>query len=169
MLLCRSAGFSVEDDAVVLRLEPLHAILLFPAVRKANLSSAELPVLNSAAWPGKMHVEVHAIDASARVVFDAQVNVLSDAEAEASIPGEILLSELVLFDLQALLENLFGLLAPHSHMACNLLVAAYAERTNSHSALGEERLLLRKLLEHLGCAGEAIAALTDANVQHELL
>merc|ERR1719230_623570 len=118
---------SIQDDAIVLGLEPLHAILLLQPVLEADLALPELPVLDAAPRPREVHVEVHAVDARAGVVLDAEVDVLSDAEAEAAVLGEVLLPELVLLHLEALLENLLGLLTPNRHVAGDLLVAAHAE------------------------------------------
>ena len=67
---------SVQKDAVVLGLEPLHAILLLQLVGCAHLAHLQLAILHAAARPRKVHIEVHAVDACARVVLDPQVNVL---------------------------------------------------------------------------------------------
>ncbi len=42
----------------------------------AHLSHLQLAILHAAAGAAQMHVEVHAVDAGAGVVLDAQVNVL---------------------------------------------------------------------------------------------
>ena len=57
-----------------------------------------------------------------RVVLEAEVDVLGDTEAEAPVLGEVLVEELVLLHLQALLEDLLGLLAADGHGARDLLV-----------------------------------------------
>lgn len=67
---------SVQKDTVVLGLEPFHAILLLQLVGCAHLAHLQLAVLHSAARARKVHVEIHAVDAGARVILDAQVNVL---------------------------------------------------------------------------------------------
>jgi hypothetical protein len=46
---------------------------------------------------------------NARVVLDAQVDVLADTETEVARLGEVALAELVLLDLQATLEDLLSL------------------------------------------------------------
>merc|ERR1740129_760101 len=97
---------SIQKDAVVLGLEPLHAVLLRQPVVEADLAPLELLVLHAEAGPGEVDVEVHAVDARAGVVLDAEVDVLGDAEAEAAVLGEVLLPQLVLLDLQALLQDL---------------------------------------------------------------
>ena len=71
-------------------------------------------------------------------------------ETGCSIPPPTL-DRVPLLDLQALLEDLLGLLAADGHVARDLLVAAHAEGADGHPALGEDRLLLGELLEHLRC------------------
>ena len=46
----------------------------------AHLSHLQLAILHAAAGAAQMHVEVHAVDAGAGVVLDAQVNVLLKAQ-----------------------------------------------------------------------------------------
>ena len=69
----------VQKNPIVLGLEPLHAILLLELVGTTDLANLQLAILHAAAGAGQMHVEIHAIDASSRVVFDAQVDVLLGA------------------------------------------------------------------------------------------
>ena len=71
-----SSNRSIQENAVVLGLEPLHAILLLQLVGGSHLSHLQLAVLHTAARAGQVHVEVHAVDTGARVVLDAKVNVL---------------------------------------------------------------------------------------------
>ena len=63
-------------------LEPEADSVLLQLVSTAHLSHLQLAVLHTAAGPGEVHVEVHAVDTGARVVLDAQVNVLLSAESE---------------------------------------------------------------------------------------
>lgn len=56
-------------------------------------------------------VKVHAVDANRRVVLDAEIDVLADAEAKVASLGEVALAQLVLLDLEATLKNFLGLLA----------------------------------------------------------
>ena len=60
---------------------PTQSVLL-QLVSTAHLSHLQLAVLHTAAGPGEVHVEVHAVDTGARVVLDAQINVLLSAESE---------------------------------------------------------------------------------------
>ena len=70
----------------------------------ANMAGATTPIRHTLANASKHHVEVHAVDANRWVVFDAQINVLLDTEAEISGVWEILLVQLVLFHLQLLIN-----------------------------------------------------------------
>merc|ERR1740117_1964567 len=164
-----SGACSWKDDAVILGLEPLDAILLVELVGEANLALPQLAACHAASRAAKMDEEVHAVDAGAWVVLDAKIDVLRDTETEAAVLAKVAFAQLVLLDLQALLDNLHGLLAAHGHVASDLLVTADAERTDGDASLGEHGRLLRELLEHLGGAREAVTTLADANVEHELL
>ncbi len=53
-----------------------------------------------------------------------------DAEPEIARRGEVALLELVLLDLEAALEDLFGLGPAHRHVHRDLLVATDAERSD---------------------------------------
>lgn len=79
--------------------------------------------------------EVHAVDTNARIVSDTQIDVFSDTEAEVSSCREVASLQLVFLDLEALLEDLFGLLASHCARDGDLLVSSNTERTNSVSSL----------------------------------
>eukprot|EP00443_Scrippsiella_acuminata_P082638 CAMPEP_0115464632 /NCGR_PEP_ID=MMETSP0271-20121206/48979_1 /TAXON_ID=71861 /ORGANISM="Scrippsiella trochoidea, Strain CCMP3099" /LENGTH=48 /DNA_ID= /DNA_START= /DNA_END= /DNA_ORIENTATION= len=46
---------------------------------KAHLAAAQLAVLHAQPGAREVHVEVHAVDAGAGVVLDAEVDVLRDA------------------------------------------------------------------------------------------
>ena len=70
-----------------------------------------------------------------RVVLDAQINVLLDAEAEGASLGEVALLELVLLHLQATVEDLLGLGAAHGAVARDLLVTTDAEGADGVAGL----------------------------------
>lgn len=58
---------------------------------------------------------------------------LLDSEPEAPAFTEVAPQQLVLLDLEATLQQLQGLLPPHRHIACNLLITTDAERPHSVS------------------------------------
>merc|ERR1719491_1781367 len=84
---------SIENDAVVLGLEPLHAIILLQPVLDAELASLQLPILHTQSWTRQMHVEVHAVDTCRWVVLDA--------ETKRTVVGKVLLPQLILLHLQS--------------------------------------------------------------------
>ena len=75
---------SVVDGAVVFSLEPLNGVLLGNSVFGSNGGFASPPESNSASRSLQDHVEVHAEDTSEGVVLHAQIDVLLDAESEAT-------------------------------------------------------------------------------------
>lgn len=80
-------------------------------------------------------VEVHTVDTNAGVVLDTQVDVLADTEAEVTGLGEVPLSQLVLLDLEATLENLLGLGATDGNVNGDLFVTTDTEGTDSVAGL----------------------------------
>ena len=87
---------SIEEDAIVLGLEPLHAILLLEPVAEAELAAHQLSVLDPQAWACQMHVEIHAIDASGGIVLAAQIDLLRATEAEGTAVSQVPLAQLIL-------------------------------------------------------------------------
>lgn len=77
---------------------------------------------------------------------------------------EVSLPELVLLDLEASLEDLFGLGASDGDMASDLLVSSNTEGSDGVSSLGGDGGLTSELLKNLGGSGEAITRLSDGNV-----
>jgi hypothetical protein len=72
-------------------------------------------------------VEIHAVDTDRRVVLDAKIDVLRDAEAEVASLAEVALPQLVLLDLEAALEDLLCLGPADGDVDGDLLVTADAE------------------------------------------
>jgi hypothetical protein len=110
---------------------------------------------------------IHIPDA--RVVLDAQVDVLADAESEVARLAEVALAELVFLDLEAALEDLLGLGAADRDVDSNLLVPPDAKGADSVAGLRVDGRLTAQLLEHLGGTGETITRLADRDVEDELL
>jgi len=80
-------------------------------------------------------VEVHTVDTNAGVVLDTQVDVLADTEAEVTGLGEVPLSQLVLLDLEATLENLLSLGTTDGNVNGNLFVTTDTEGTDGVAGL----------------------------------
>jgi hypothetical protein len=159
----------------------------------ANSALAAAAAADALAGAGHAAVEVHAVDTNGRVVLDAQVDVLADAEAEVARLTEVALAELVLLDLEATLQDLLGLGATDGDVHRDLFVTADTEGTDSVASLAWWRdesvnlspddfdsafrqavltvdgSLTAQLLEHLGSTGKSVTRLADGNVQDELL
>ena len=65
---------AVEDDTIVLCLEPLHGVVLDKSVGEANSSSLLAPVTDIQARSSQNDVEVHAIDTDAGIVPEQKLN-----------------------------------------------------------------------------------------------
>jgi hypothetical protein len=67
--------------------------------------------ISRASWGLDLHdtVEVHAVNTDRRIVLDTQVDVFADTEAEVASLREIALTQFVLLDLEATLQNFEGL------------------------------------------------------------
>ena len=65
----------VEDNTIVLGLEPLHGVLLGQPVLEAHVAGLAAPVADVHAGSAHDHVEVHAVDTDARVIPDKDTNV----------------------------------------------------------------------------------------------
>merc|ERR1719290_7389 len=157
-----------EDDAVVLLLEPLLGVGLGQPVGEANVASLLPPVQNVHAGSTQDNVEVHAVDADAGIVLDAQIDVLLDAKAKVAVVGKVLLPQLVLFDLEAALQNLLGLGASDGAVDRDLLVTTDTEGPDSVTGLGEDRGLSSQGLKHLAGTGQSVTRLAHTNVEAQL-
>ena len=158
----------VEDDAVVLGLEPLHGVLLAQPVLRADPAGLAAPVADIEAGSTHHDVEVHAVDADAGVVLDAQVDVLLDAEPEVAVIGEVAPLQLVLLHLEAPLQDLLGLGPPDGAVDGDLLVPPDAEAPDGVPRLGEDGGLPGEGLQHLAGAGQSVTGLSHADVQAQL-
>merc|ERR1712100_68754 len=101
---------------------------LLTALRYAHASS-----------PLHDHVEIHPVDSSAWIIFEAKIDMLRDPEAEVASRTEIFLTQFVFLHLETAFKDLFSLLSAHCHMAGNLLITSNRECTHSIACLGEDR------------------------------
>lgn len=111
-------------------------------------------------------VEVHSVNTDCRVILDTQIDVFGDTETEVSSLGEVLLSQLVLLDLQTTLDDLLSLRATDSDVHGDLFVTTDTEGTDGVARLGVNGGLTGKLLEHLGGTSEPITRFTDGDVEN---
>ena len=171
----------VQNDTVVLLLEPLHGLLASHLVRVTNSAALSLSLRHTTTGTRQLHIEIHTEDTRVRVVLDTQINVLLNTETEVARVGEVLLHQLVLLHLQTALQNLQSLLATDGRVDRDLLVTTNREGTNGETGyrisyqqnesltLSIHRLLTRNLLQHTSSLGDGISRLSDANVDHQLL
>ena len=86
---------------------------------------------------------------SQRYLLDTQIDMFLDSKAEVTIVGEVLLSQLVLLNLEATLQDLLGLGAPNSAVNGDLFVPPDTERSDGVAGLGEDWGLTSQRLQHL--------------------
>lgn len=98
-------GLLVQDDTIVLGLEPFHSVVLDKSVGESNATGLLLSVPDVHARSAKDNVKVHTVDTDGGIVLDAQIDVFLDAEAKVAILAEVLATQLVLTDLKAIHFN----------------------------------------------------------------
>merc|ERR1719343_1519669 len=101
---------------------PLHADLLGDALLVADGLTAAAAAGDATTRAGQLTVEVHTVDTGGRIVLDTKIDVLVNTETERTVLTEVAAEQLVLLDLEALLQDLLGLLTANSDVAGNLLV-----------------------------------------------
>ena len=124
----------VENDTIVLLLEPLHGLLASHLVRVAKSASLSLSLRHATTGASQLHVEIHTEDTGVGVVLDTQINVLLNTETEVARVGEVLLHQLVLLHLQTALQDLQSLLATNGRMDGDLLVTTDGEGTDGETS-----------------------------------
>ena len=83
--------------------------------------------------------------------------------------GKVFLSEFVLLDLQASLQEFLGLISTDSHVHRDLLVPLNTEGSDCVAGLGLDGNLLCQVLEHFGSLGKSISTLTHTAVDDKFL
>ena len=91
---------SVQDDSIVLGLEPLHGLVLDQTVGESDGSNLSSPVSHVHTGASQDDVEVHTVDTNGRIVLDAQVDVLLDTESKVSVVRKVFAAQLVLANLR---------------------------------------------------------------------
>ena len=90
----------VENDTVILGLEPFHGIVLGESVGESQAAGLVLLVAHVHAGTAEDDIEVHTINTDGRVVLDTQVNVFLDTEtkiAALSLLNVVFAPRLMLF------------------------------------------------------------------------
>ena len=123
----------VQDDSVVLLLEPLHSLLAGHLVRITEVSTSGLSLRHTTTRTSQLDVEIHTENTGVGVVLDSEINVLVNTKSEVSRVREVLLHQLVLLHLQTALQNLESLLTTNGDVHRDLLVTADGERTDGET------------------------------------
>ena len=82
-----------------LLLEPLHGFFLRDQMLKANTASFPFPFSNVETRTSQHHIEIHTINANARIVFDSKINMLLDSKAKVPSAREVVLCQLIFTNL----------------------------------------------------------------------
>lgn len=159
----------LEDHTIETLLVPSGSLLLLDAVREADTRLAALAAGDTRTRAGHAHEEVHTENTDTGVVLDAEIDVLSDTEAEVAGLGEVAAAELVLLHLETTLNDLLGLGTTDGDVARDLFVTADTEPTQGVAGLAGDRGLTGKLFQHLGRTSQTIARLADRDVDDELV
>ena len=69
------------------------------------------------------------------IVFDAQIDMFLNTETEGTSLGEVALLEFVFLDLEATVENFFGLWSTDSAVAWDFFITSDTESTDSVTSL----------------------------------
>jgi hypothetical protein len=166
LLLLLLAG---EDNTFELLLEPLDGFGLLDVVLVADGGAGALALGDAFSAAAEDDVEVHTVDTSGGVVLDTEVDVLVDTEAEGAGVGEVVGAEFVLLDLEALVEEVHGLLAANGAVGGDLFVTADTEGADGDAGTREDGALVAELLEDLGGTSQTITGFTSGTVDAELL
>merc|ERR1711981_465995 len=133
--------FSWHENTVVTLLKPALGVVLGELVWKADLASATSALGNATAGSIENNEKVHTKDSDAWIVFDAEIDVFLDAEAEAAVDREVALFELVLFDFEAGLQDFLGFWSANGYPASDFFITSNTETSDGESRLRENRAL----------------------------
>lgn len=144
-------------------------------------------------------VEVHSVNPNTRVILDSQIDVFANTEAKVARLGEVSLLQFVFLNLEATLEDFFGLGAADGDVDGDLFVTADTECADGVAGFAcggqgvglvdwwrklwgprrrgccgrEERTvdggLTAQLLEHFGGLGQSVTGFADGDVKDEFL
>ena len=82
-----------------LLLEPLHGFFLRDQMLVANTASFPFSFSNVETRTSQYHIEIHAINPNAGVIFDSKINMFLDSKAKVPSAREVFLCQLVFTNL----------------------------------------------------------------------
>ena len=122
------------------------------------------PLSHTPSWSSHHDVEVHTKDTDTGVISSAEIDMFLDTKSKVSRLREVPLSEFVLLDLQATLEDFLGLGATDGDVDGNLFVTTDAERSDGVPGFRCNGCLTGELFQYLGGSGQPITRFTDGDV-----
>jgi uncharacterized protein YbdZ (MbtH family) len=135
-----------QNDSIESLSEPSSGLFLLDAVGCTSSASSLLSLRYPESRAAHDSNHVHTEDTDTRVVFDSQVNVLSDTESKVSSVGEVSSSQLVFLDLETTFENFFSLWSTNGDVASNLLVTSDSESSEGCSRHASKKWQSRQIL-----------------------
>jgi hypothetical protein len=129
--------------------EPLLSIFSSDSLLKTNVIAATLALRNTETRARENDVEIHTIDTDGGIVFETEIDVFVDTEAEVTTGREALIGEFEFLDGETLLEDFFGLITSDSDVGSDLFVTTNGESTNSETSSGKDGGLLSEFFKNL--------------------
>jgi len=102
---------------------PLDCLLFCDPMTCADLALCPPPLRNPLAWASHAAIEIHAVNANGRVIFDTQVDMFADSKAEVACLREVVRAEFIFFDFEAAFEDFFGLRTADGDVNGDFLIA----------------------------------------------
>jgi len=122
------------------------------------------PPSHACSWSPHHDVEVHTKDTDAGVISSTKIDVFLDTESKVSGLREVPLSEFVLLDFEATLEDFLGFGAADGDVDGDLFVTTDTERSDGVSGLRCNGCLTGELFQHFGGPGQSVARFTDGDI-----
>ena len=153
-----------QNDAVESLLEPSNGIFLLYSMLEADTGLLGPPPSHAPSWSPHHDEEVHTKDTDTGVISSTKIDVFLDTESKVSGLREVPLSEFVLLDLEATLENFLSLGAADGDVDSDLFVTTDTERSDGVSGFRCNGCLAGELFQHLRGPGQPVTRFTDGDV-----
>lgn len=140
-------------------------------------------------------IEIHAVDTDSRIIFDTQVDMLTDAKPKVARLGEIPFPQLILLNFETTFEDFLGFRTTDGDMDGDFLVTTdaecadgvagfacgggfvrklvflgkFVEESEWKRELTVDGCLTTELFEHFCSTGESVARFADGDIEDDLL
>jgi len=104
-------------------LVPLDCLLLCDPMTCTDPTLCPSALRNPLTRPGHAAVEVHAVNANGRVIFDTQVDMFADTKAEVACLREVTWTEFVFFDFETAFKDFLSFGTSDGDVDSNFLIA----------------------------------------------